>query len=156
MEDSVAGRLAALESAFVILADLPAERGPIDAGELRRLLGASRPDVPDGPRGGGRALSALPCRSGADAYANQPLPAASSRGSHVELDRQPRAALDLPGGGAADLAHEALDQRETGAAGLGLLRHPPAVVPEPQAGLARVGPPELQADGPGPAPRRRT
>ena len=39
MEDSVAGRLAALESAFVALADLLAERGSIDADDLRRLLG---------------------------------------------------------------------------------------------------------------------
>ena len=39
MEVSVAGRLAALESAFVVLADLLAERGAIDADELRRLLG---------------------------------------------------------------------------------------------------------------------
>ena len=52
MEDSVAGRLAALESAFVVLADLLAERGSIDAAELRRLLGRA-PDVPDGRRGGG-------------------------------------------------------------------------------------------------------
>ncbi len=36
MEDSVAGRLAALESAFVVLADLLAERGSIDADDLRR------------------------------------------------------------------------------------------------------------------------
>src|SRR3954467_13860387 len=76
---------------------------------------------------------------------------ASSCVSRVELDRQPRAALDLPGGRAADLAHEALDQREAGA-GLAVLRHPPTVVPEPQAGLARPGPPELQADGAGIAP----
>ena len=54
MEDSVAGRLAALESAFVLLADLLAERGAVDADELRRLLVAPRPDVPDGPRRGGR------------------------------------------------------------------------------------------------------
>ena len=39
MEDSVAGRLDALESAFVILADLLAERGAVDADALRRLLG---------------------------------------------------------------------------------------------------------------------
>ena len=39
MEDSVAGRLAALEGAFVVLADLLAERGSIDADDLRRLLG---------------------------------------------------------------------------------------------------------------------
>ena len=39
MEDSVAGRLAALESASVVLADLLAERGSIDADDLRRLLG---------------------------------------------------------------------------------------------------------------------
>src|SRR5919202_2526872 len=39
MEDSVAGRLAALESAFVVLADLLAERGVVDADDLRRLLG---------------------------------------------------------------------------------------------------------------------
>jgi hypothetical protein len=39
MGDSVAGRLDALESAFVILADLLAERGAVDADALRRLLG---------------------------------------------------------------------------------------------------------------------
>jgi hypothetical protein len=38
MEDSVAGRLAALESAFVILADLLAEQGAVDADTLRGLL----------------------------------------------------------------------------------------------------------------------
>ena len=39
MQDSVAGRLDALESAFVILADLLAERGAVDADALRQLLG---------------------------------------------------------------------------------------------------------------------